>query len=105
MVDNHAYFQNKSDQTTSILKNEENRPLHWMHKPTPSEVEEFEKIIPGYEQLAKKTRMKLISKWIAEELSKSGDPVTQLQWLRTSQLSETDIWPCYRCSAVGEEFA
>ena len=88
---------------SSVLKNNENKPIHWLHKPTDAEVTKFEETIKGYEKPAKKVRYKLSNKWIQEELESSTDTVTKLQWLRTSR-SEGDIWPCYKCQTIGETF-
>ena len=99
MVDNHAYFQTKGDQVSSVLKNEANKPSNWMHKPTASEVDQFETIVKNLELSAKKVRKKLINQWIQEELNSKVDTVARLQWLRTST-SKENVWPCH-CGNVG----
>ena len=100
VVDNHAFFQTKSDKTSSVLKNPQNNPQVWMHKTSADEIQKFEEIIKGYEKEAKKVRLKLIGKWISEELDCFEDPVQRLNSLRTSR-EEEDIWPCYNCAALG----
>ena len=98
-MDNHAYFQNKSDISSSVLKQEDNRPCNWMRTPTASDVSEFEKIISGLEQTARKVRVKVLGDWLKEEMESSGDLVTRLQFLRNSR-DEGDIWPCNNCRSV-----
>ena len=100
MVDNHAYFQSPGDQSTSVLKKCENKPINWMHKPSELDVMQFVEQIQGYEKAAKKVRFKMITGWIEEETGSYKDPVMRLNSLQTSR-NEGDIWPCYNCPSVG----
>ena len=100
VVDNHTYFQNRDDESSTVLKHDENRPIHWMRTPTASDVSYFEEIIKEFEQSARKVRIKVAGDWLEEEKNSCGDLVTRLQFLRNSR-EEGDIWPCYNCRSVG----
>ena len=101
-MNNHAYFQSETDKSSEVLKNPENQPRNWMHKPLKEEVEKFEKIMVDFEKSAKKVRNDLLSTWIREEKNCWGDPVQRLNTLRTSS-EEEDVWPCYNCSQLGKK--
>ena len=49
------------DKTTEVLKNPENQPKIWLHKPKKEVAEKFETKIVEYEKTAKKVRANLLS--------------------------------------------
>ena len=100
VVNNHAFFQTLSDRSSAILKNSNLQPKYWMHKPTTLEVDQFEKVIKTYEQLAKKVRSNLLKKWLDDEANTFGDLVQRLNILRYTNQNNT--WPCQRCHNTGD---
>ena len=101
-MNNHTFFQSSDDKHTEVLKDESNKPVNWLDKPTKEQVEEFEAKIEKYEQSAKKVRQDLVTLWIEEENNSFGDPVRRLNFLRKN--GKTDVWPCYFCSSIGKSF-
>ena len=101
-MNNHAFFQSKVDKHTEVLKDERNKPVNWLDKPTKEQVEQFEAKIEKYEQSANKVRQELVAQWIKEENQSFGDPVRRLNFLRKT--GKTEDWPCYNCSSIGKLF-
>ena len=54
-MNNHTFFQSSDDKHTEVLKDESNKPVNWLDKPTKEQVEEFEAKIEKYEQSVKKS--------------------------------------------------
>ena len=101
-MNNHSFFQSSDDKHTQVLKDERNKPVNWLVKPTLEQVERFEANIEKYEQSSNKVRQDLVSQWIEEENHSFGDPVRRLNFLRKT--GKTEEWPCYHCSSIGKLF-
>ena len=105
VVDSHVNFQNNSDKLTSVLKKEENKPVHWLKKPDQSDIDEFENKLPGYEMEGRKVRSVVVGGWMLDEIrniKENKDPVAKLTRLRRSRPEEQNVYPCSNCGGEGK---
>ena len=100
VVNSHIYLQNEEDQLGHILKNEDNKPMNWLRKPTESDVDGFIVKMELYEKDARAVRSNLLSGWLADEINdqdQNRDPVSTLIRMRRSNPDNTRIYPCLKC--------